>query len=99
MHIPVLIEPIAGDGYRARSGEPLPLCVEAATREDALAKFQQELRSRLENGAELFALEVPPKPHPLAELVGIFKDDPGIEDWKKSMAAYRRKIDKHPELR
>ncbi len=97
MQIPVLIEPIAGNGYRARGGEPLPLVVEAQTREEALAKLQQALQDRLRNGAELVPLETSPQPHPLAKFVGMFKDDPWIEDWKKSMAEYRRKIDKHPE--
>jgi hypothetical protein len=43
------------------------------------------------------ALEAAPQPHPHAKFVAMFKDDPWIEDWKKSMAEYRRKIDKHPE--
>lgn len=97
MQIPVLIEPIAGNGYRARGGEPLPLVVEAATREEALAKLQEALQDRLRNGAEIVPLETATPPHPLAKFVGMFKDDPWIEDWKKSMAEYRRNIDKHPE--
>jgi hypothetical protein len=32
--------------------------------------------------------------HPLAEFAGMFKQDPFLGDWKKSMAAYRRKVDK-----
>ena len=98
MQIPVLIEPIAGNGYRARGGEPLPLVVEASTREEAFAKFQEALRNRLRNGTEIVALETTPQPHPLAKFVGMFENDPWIKDWKKSMAEYRRNVDKHPEL-
>jgi predicted RNase H-like HicB family nuclease len=98
MQIPILIEPIAGNGYRARGGEPLALSAEGATREEALAKLQEQLQARLRNGAEIVPLESGPQAHPLAKFVGMFKDDPGIEDWKKSMAQYRRKIDRHPEL-
>lgn len=29
--------------------------------------------------------------------VSMFKDDPLIKDWKKSMADHRRMIDRHPE--
>jgi hypothetical protein len=43
MQIPVVIEPSAGKGYRARGGEPLTLVVEAPTREEALAKFHEAL--------------------------------------------------------
>lgn len=34
------------------------------------------------------------QPHPLAEFVGMFKDDPLNKDWKKSMKAHRRNRDK-----
>jgi predicted nucleic acid-binding protein len=47
MQIPVLIEPSAGNGYRARGGEPLPLVVEAPTREEALAKLKEQLQAQL----------------------------------------------------
>ena len=95
MQIPILIEPIGGNGYRA-SG--LAVVVEAATRDEALAKFQEKLRARLRKGLEIVVLETGPEPHPLAKFVGMYKDDPRIKDWKKSMAEYRRKIDQHPEL-
>jgi predicted RNase H-like HicB family nuclease len=98
MQIPILIEPIAGNGYRARGGEPLALSAEGATREEALAKLQEQLQARLRNGAEIVPLESGPQAHPLAKFVGMFKDDPRIDDWKKSMAQYRRKIDRHPKL-
>lgn len=97
MQIPVLIEPIAGNGYRARGGEPLPLVVEAPTRAEALTKLREALQQRLRGGAEIVPLETGPQGHPLAKYVGMFKDDPWIEDWKKSVADYRRKIDRHPE--
>jgi hypothetical protein len=35
--------------------------------------------------------------HPLAKYAGMFKDDPLLNEWKESMAAYRRKVDKDAE--
>jgi hypothetical protein len=98
MPIQVLVEPLANNGFRASSGEPIAASVEAPTRQEALAKLKQQIQARLKNGAELVPLEVEPAPHPLAEFVGMFKDDPLLESWKQSMAEYRRKIDQHPEL-
>lgn len=98
MQIPVLIEPIDGQGYRARGGEPLPMTAEGPTREAALAKLQELLQVRLRNGAEVVLLELVSKPHPLAEFVGMFKDDPLVEDWKEAMADYRRQLDQEPNL-
>ncbi len=94
MQIQVLIEPVAGNGYCARSGEPLALSAAGATREQALAKLKEQLAARLKNGAQVVSLEVAPARHPLAEFVGMFKGDPLLKHWKKAMADYRRKVDK-----
>ena len=98
MQIPVLIEPVAGNGYRARGGEPLALTAEGPTREAALARLKEQLQTRLQNGAEIVPLELVAEPHPLPEFVGIFKDDPMLDEWKRAMANYRRKIDEKPDL-
>jgi hypothetical protein len=92
MQIPVLIEPVEGNGYRARGGEPIPLVVEAPTREEALAKLQEALRAKLRSGAEIVPLETTPAPHPLSEFAGMFKDDPYFEDVVEIIAANRRKM-------
>ncbi len=94
MQIPILIEPVAGNGYRARGGEPLALTAEGASKDEALANLKVKLQARLRNGAVVVPLELPSQPHPLAEFAGMFKDDPLLKEWKKSMAAYRRKVDK-----
>ena len=47
MQISVLIEPIGNNGYRATGPEPLPVVVEAPTREEALAKLEEKLEARL----------------------------------------------------
>ena len=53
MKIPVLIEPVAGNGYRAKSGEPLPLAAEGATRDEAIQKLRDLIDRTLQNGSEL----------------------------------------------
>lgn len=94
MQIPILIEPLENKGYRARGGEPLAMTAEGGTQEEALANLKVKLQARLGRGAVVVPFELPVQPHPLAEFVGIFKDDPLIKEWKKSMKAYRRKRDK-----
>jgi hypothetical protein len=81
LEIPVLIEPVAGNGFRATSGPPLALTAEGATRDEALAKLRDQLNNRLRHGQEVVALEVSAGPHPLAEFAGMFRDDPAIDDW------------------
>jgi hypothetical protein len=97
MQIPVLIEPIARNGFRARSKEPFAVSARGATREEALAKLRAKIESRLKNGTELVGLEVGAVPHPWMEFAGMFKDDPWIEDWKRSVEEYRKKVDEDPD--
>jgi hypothetical protein len=99
MSIEVLIEPLANNGFRATSGGPLALSVEAPTREQALAGLKKQLRARLKNGAELVPVDMEPESHPWMEFAGMHDpNDPVVQDWEKAMAEYRRKIDEHPEL-
>jgi len=97
MQIPVLIQRVKGNGYRARGKEPFAVSATGATRKEALAKLRTKIEARLKNGTELVGLEVGSQPHSLAEFAGMFKDDPMFEDWQKAIAEYRRKVDNDPD--
>ena len=100
MQIPVLIEPVAANGFRASSGEPLPLTAEGATREEALTRLRQLLESKLQNGCQLTTLEVGPQEHPFDRFVGIWKpDDPEIAAWREAVEEYRRQKDEEEQAR
>lgn len=95
MGIQVLIKPIGKGRFRATSGEPIPATAEAKTRDAALAKLRKQVGKRLRDGAELISMELanPPQQNPWTEFAGMFEGDPLIEDWKRSMADYRRQKD------
>ena len=93
MQIPVLIEPVAGSGYRARGVEPFGFTVEAATPEEAMQKLREQIRDRIATGAKIVPLDVPPTEHPWAEFAGWLRDDPMLDAWKQAMAEYRRQRD------
>ena len=97
MQIPVLVERMKGDGYRARGSEPFAVSARGATREEALAKLRAKIQTRLKNGTELVGLEMGEQPHPLAEFAGMFKDDPDFADVLKIMAENRKKMDEDPD--
>jgi hypothetical protein len=97
MQIPVLIERIAGNGYRARGGEPLALTAEGATREAALAKLKEQVEARLRR-AELVPMDLSPGPHPLAEFAGMFKNDPDFKKVLHVISQNRKKMDKDPKI-
>ena len=98
MDIPVLIEPVAGNGYRASSGPPLGLNAEGPTRDEALANLRRLLDQRLAGGAQVTVLSVPEASNPWIEFAGMFNpDDPLVKEWIEIMAENRRKADEDPD--
>jgi hypothetical protein len=94
MQIPVLIEPVAGNGYRARAGEPFGLTAEGPTCEEALAKLRAAINHRVTSGARLVQLELDTTVPPWAKFAGTWgEDDPLFEEWKQAVEEYRRQMD------
>ncbi len=97
MQIPVLVERLKGNGYRARGAGPLAISAKGSSREEALAKLRSRIQTRLKNGAELVSLDIGPQPHPWLEFAGMFKDDPWIDEWKQSIEEYRKSVEDDPD--
>jgi hypothetical protein len=93
MDIPVLVEPVANNGFRAVCGEPWRLEAEAPTREEAIQKVRRLIERRVAAGADVVAVSVGEPTHPLARFAGLLKDDPAVEPWKQAMADYREQRD------
>jgi hypothetical protein len=89
MGIPILVEPIEDNGFRASSGGPWDLQIEAPTREEAIRKLGELIDCRVDAGAEVLELEIRSRTHPLARFAGMFKDDPLLKPWKDAIAEYR----------
>jgi hypothetical protein len=96
VQISVLVDRVEGNGYRARSTAPFAVSAEGSTRAEALAKLRGEIQTLL-NGTEVVALDIGHDPHPWLELAGMHKGVPWIEDWKRSVAEYRQKVDEDPD--
>jgi hypothetical protein len=97
MQIPVLIEPVAGNGYRARSVFPVAITAEGRTDTEALQNLRERIQGQLAAGARITCLDFPVEEHPLARSAGIFQPgDPLVQEWKEIMAENRRKGDENP---
>ena len=93
MEIPVLIEPVAGNGFRA-TASAFPLTAEGATREEALQRLREGVQARLRSGAQLTLLEVTPAENPWLAMAGMRDPrDPIVQEWKQIMAERRREED------
>jgi hypothetical protein len=93
MQIPILVEPVNNNGYRATCGPPLAVSAEGATRAEAVDKLEILLREQLRNGVEIVAAEVPARviDNPWAKYAGMFKDDPMFAEMLEIMKENRRK--------
>ena len=99
MHIPVLIEPVAGSGYRASGLGPETGVAEGKTDGEALENLRRHLEGRISAGARIAFLDLTVPEHPLARAAGIFQpDDPLVKEWKAIMAENRKRDDASPDL-
>jgi hypothetical protein len=97
MQLPILIERVAGNGYRATSSPSFTITVEGTDREEVLQRLLQAITERLGTDAEIISLEIPAQEHPLAPYAGMFKDNPLFDEWQQAVAEYRRQADKEEE--
>jgi hypothetical protein len=97
VHIPVLIEPVPGNGYRVKGSEPFAYTVEGATQEEALEKLREMIKHRLASGMQVVALEIPPGEQRRVPPGGDLQDDPMLEEWQQAMAEYRKGVDADTE--
>ena len=98
MQIPVLIERVAGNGYKARAGEPFGLTAEGPTPDEALRLLRQEVDQRVAAGATLTSIDIPSSEHPWLRWAGTLKGDPLVDEWRQAVAEYRAEIDNDPNI-
>jgi hypothetical protein len=97
VELPVLVEPIAGNGYKASGTFPFEFTTEGTTRDEAVQKLKQLIQNRLTNGAELISLEVQRSDSPWVRIEGVYRDDPLFDEWQAAIAEYRRQVDLEAE--
>ena len=98
MQIPVLVERIDNQGYRAMGGPGLEFVARGDTPDEALSRFRAEIERRIAAGAILVNLEVGrAEVNPWIQCSGSLKDDPFFDDWQSEIAEYRREIDESPD--
>ena len=96
MEIPVLIRPVAGNGFQASS--PLGVTAEGKTREEALSEFQRLVEKEFEAGAELTAIRIGPAGAPGWEkIIGMHEHNPYFEEYLQAIEQYRREVEDDPD--
>jgi hypothetical protein len=101
VEVPVIIEPVTGNGYRVTGagGLSVGLTAEGATAAEAINRLAEQIQTRLHAGAKLAELSVATGAAPWKQDAGCLHDDPLYQPWREAMEEYRRKLDEDPEAR
>lgn len=86
MSISILVEPTA-TGFRAATGGPLNLSADGPSSAIAISALQGMIASRLQNGATIIQLPVPP-PSPQPEMS--MAEHPLFDEWLEAVKDYRK---------
>lgn len=98
MEIPVIIEPVTSNGYRAigAGGLSVGLTTEGTTAAEAIDRLADQVRLRVNAGAKLAELSVANDP-PWKKDAGYLRDEPLYEAWREAMEENRHKLDEDPD--
>lgn len=85
MEVDVLVEPIAGDRFRARTGEPFAVTAEGGTDDEAVSRVRAAVAERIRDGAKLVRIHIgiPGPANPLP-------DDDLTREWIEELKRIRR---------
>ena len=97
MEIPVLIEPLPTQGFRATTGEPFPLHASGDTPDEAFQRLRAAMSQQLQGGKKLMALKIDVGDNPWLDLIGsVDPNDPLTKVWESEMAAHRLEYENNP---
>jgi hypothetical protein len=98
MEIPVLIEHLPANGFRATTLSPPSLTTDAPSREQALEQVGRLVQEQFAHG-EVIRLNVvlPGESHPWHSLAGSWKNHPDAAIFEEGMRDYRRQVDSDPQ--
>jgi hypothetical protein len=98
MEIPVLIEPTAPYGFRARGCEPFAITAEGATQQEALQNLRTLIAGKLTGGAKIVPLDVSDRNNSWLSAAPLWdKDDPLVKEWIRTMEENRLKDEADPD--
>jgi hypothetical protein len=99
VEMPVIIETVTGNGYRATGtgGLSFGLTAEGATEAEAVARLAEQVRTRVNAGARLKDLSLAIEEAPWKQDAGYLRDEPLYDLWREAMEENRRKLDEDPD--
>src|SRR4051812_879334 len=93
MQIPITVESIGSDTFRAQGVPPLAVMAEGRTSDEAVAKLSEKIRADIADGIELVKVEPREGQNPWVAMAGSLKDNPLLDEWRAAIEEYRRQCD------
>ena len=97
MKISILVQSESGNGFRAELLPGQPLTAQGTTPEDAIEKLRNAIQTRIDQGARIAYLEFSEPQNPWLALIGVYKNDPFLDEYKQALADYRKQVDEDPD--
>jgi predicted RNase H-like HicB family nuclease len=92
MNIPVLVEQLPDQRYRAKCGEPFVVSAEGMTDAEAVGNLKSLLHAKFSNGKRLASVDLPtPEENPWVAGAGCLRDDPLFDEFVETMKENRRR--------
>ena len=98
MDIAVVVEKVADNGYQATSYVPTHVVAQGRTRQEALDRLCDQLRTRL-SSAEVVILSIPQlgDAHPWKAIAGSWRESPDRSEIERNLQEYRQQVDTDPD--
>jgi predicted RNase H-like HicB family nuclease len=97
MEIPVLLEPLPGGGFEARSADPFGLTAQGDTPDAALRHLRDQIEARKASGAILTSIQIPDSKPETYLGGGVYRDEPLFDRWRAEIEAYRQQVEDDPD--
>ena len=94
MQIPVVIESLPGNRFRATNAAPVPMMADGDSAEESLRLWHEKYVAMLPADAEVVRVEsANGNVSPWAKFIGDLKDDPLVDVWRECVEEYRHQRD------
>jgi hypothetical protein len=94
MQIPILVEALGQDQYRAQAPAPFSVAAEGKSSAEAVQKLRAKIESEFSNGKQIVMLDLPIETeNPWIQYAGHLKDETFLDDFQAGLAEYRRQRD------
>lgn len=94
MQIPILVEALGQDQYRAEAPAPFSVAAEGKSSAEAVQNLRSRIEQEFSNGRQVILLDVAiPNEPPWTKYIGHLKDDPLFDQWQIAIRDYRKQRD------